>query len=106
MRGWIVPGGSGKTVFFPLPLYPWSHLPDRTREANRMNRMARVFTLASGAGILCGATVTPALARSAPDLSGLQLAITAPVLELDDSTVTLTVLFHDGNVRSIALFVD
>ena len=71
-----------------------------------MNRMARVFTLASGAGILCGATVTPALARSAPDLSGLQLAITAPVLELDDSTVTLTVLFHDGNVRSIALFVD
>src|SRR5579859_2504184 len=91
------------------PAFPFSHLPiypTVSREANGMKRMARVFALASGTGILCGAAVHPALAHSASDLSGLQLAITAPVLEPDDSTVTLTVLFHDGNIRSIALFVD
>ncbi|HZT41880.1 MAG TPA: stalk domain-containing protein [Chthonomonadaceae bacterium] len=71
-----------------------------------MKRMARAIALASGTGILCGAAVVPALAHDASDWSGLHLAITAPVLEPDDSTVTLTVLFHDGNIRSIALFVD
>ncbi|HLV80997.1 MAG TPA: Ig-like domain-containing protein, partial [Chthonomonadaceae bacterium] len=71
-----------------------------------MNRMARVFALAGSAGIFCGGATTSALARSGPDWGGLQLSIAAPVLELDDTTVTLTVLFHDGNIRSIALFVD
>lgn len=73
-----------------------------------MKRMACVLALATGTGIVLGASSLPALAdnTSSALASGLQLAIASPGTVVGESTINLDVTFRGGNIRSIELFVD
>lgn len=72
-----------------------------------MKRMACVIALATGTGVLLGASPFATQADTTSELaSGLQLAVTSPGVVVGESSVKLDVTFRGGNIRSLELFVD
>ncbi len=68
-----------------------------------MNRMACVYALATGAGLLFGpATANTALAEPLRAAGGLQIAVAAQ----NSSAATLDVSFKDGKVDAVELYLD
>jgi hypothetical protein len=72
-----------------------------------MKRMACVIALATGTGVVLGATASPAHAEKTSALaSGLQLVIASPSTVSGEATTYVDVSFQGGNIRSIELYVD